>query len=135
MSATCNIQGGGCYANGNKVRIPVTLRAGGCPRLNFSSERHSADQGERHQGGEDAEEMVGNLHFHNHITFLYLSFCGAILEMLCWDDCWKTAYHTGISSYYNRFTVEGTVAGCAFSASLPELIEWEGIGLTHSSKD
>ena len=77
MSVACNIRCGGCYTNGDEVRVPATLRAGGGPRLNFSSEGHGADQGERHQdGGEEAEETMGNFRFHNHITFLYLSFCG-----------------------------------------------------------
>ena len=40
------------------------IRTGGNPRLNLSSEGHGADQGERHQdGGEEAEETMGNLGF------------------------------------------------------------------------
>ena len=58
------------------VHIPhAPIRTGGNPGLNLSSEGHSADQGERHQnGGKEAEETMGDLRFHNRITFQLFCF-------------------------------------------------------------
>ena len=44
--------------------LTIAIRASRNPRLNLSSERYGADQGERYQdGGEEAEETTGDLGF------------------------------------------------------------------------
>ena len=86
-----------CALGGN---IYFLNKTGGNPGLNLSSEGHSADQGERHQnGGKEAEETMGDLRFHNHITFLFFCFVELFWKCLAEMIAGKFAYHIGILLY------------------------------------